>query len=459
MARLSIYLLGAYEIYLDDTKIEGLYSQAKALLAYLVVESHRRHSRESLAGMLWPDEPDHMAKQNLRQAISRLRSALKEREGGVSYIEATRTDLKFNSAADHWCDYEAFRSAYCACNNLVEASQVADAIGWMQEAEQLYRGRFLEHFSAEYSDRFREWVNSRVEAVKMQAVSVTEQLSHHYERLGDLTRAISAAQKLVSIEPWSEGPRHLLIRLLSESGNDVAALVQYESCCNMMRTELGVEPSPETVALFNRIKKNARKTAPSTASVSSASAHERRQVTMMTCRIDVPILADPSKVVAEVRSFAERCRDIASRCGALPYSVNGDECTLCFGYPVAHENTAEAAVEAALALQQSYREKGNAAMFKAAMCSGEVLVLRYKGAATPHLIGDPLTQADFLRHMAQGGEIALCRATHVRISPQFSCRPRRYSSGEDGSDPGEYYVLRGNVAQPASQVTHTASTR
>ncbi len=445
MARLSLYLLGTYDITIDGEKIEGLYNQAKALLVYLVVESHRWHSRESLAAMLWPNEPEHTAKQNLRQAVSRLRVALKERDSGLSYIEATRTGLKFNTASDYTCDYEAFRSACCAGNNLVEQSHIADATGWMQEAEQYYRGKFLAHFSAEYSDPLREWIHSRAEAVKLEAVAVTEKLSQYYERQGDFTQAISAAHKLVDIEPWSEGPRHLLIRLLSESGNDVAALVQYESCCSMMRSELGVEPSQETVALFNRIKNNVRKNTSSSPSASLASAHERRHVTILSCRIDVPVLAEPSKVAIEVRRFTERCRDIAGRYGALPYSVSGDECTLCFGYPITEQNTEKVAVEAALAIQQMYSEQGDATLFKAGMATGDALVLMYKGAASPHLIGDPLTQADFLRHMAQGGECALCRTTKAHVDKQFQCTARSFSAGDDTGTPGVYYVLQGRL--------------
>ena len=53
-------------------------ARIQALLAYLALESARAHTREALAALFWPDEPDQVAKQNLRQALYQLRQLLGE---------------------------------------------------------------------------------------------------------------------------------------------------------------------------------------------------------------------------------------------------------------------------------------------------------------------------------------------------------------------------------------------
>ena len=52
--------------------------KAAALLAYLVVEGGRRHSREDLTSLLWPEADENRGRANLRQTLARLRRALPE---------------------------------------------------------------------------------------------------------------------------------------------------------------------------------------------------------------------------------------------------------------------------------------------------------------------------------------------------------------------------------------------
>jgi hypothetical protein len=63
MPRLSLQLLGGLAFALDGEPIHMLaYDQVRAWLGYLVVQSDRLHRRESLAGLLWPDQcPDRLS--------------------------------------------------------------------------------------------------------------------------------------------------------------------------------------------------------------------------------------------------------------------------------------------------------------------------------------------------------------------------------------------------------------
>lgn len=459
MARLSIYLLGQYEIYLDEVKLDGLYSQARALLAFLIVESHRKHSREKLAEMLWPDDPRDLAKQNLRQAISRLRATLGDRDNKEPFILATRTDIQFNPLSDFWCDSDAFSCVIFEYQHIGEKNLTPESVTWMKEAAKLYRGHFFEHFHASYSDRYYEWARSHTGTLKCQAIAVVEKLCRYYEQCGNLGEAINYAHKIVSIERWAEGPRRLLVRLLAASGQEVAAVAQCNSCDSMLRDELGVEPSVETVNLCNRIKKGIANNDTGInlgLAAVSAHGHERRHVTILSCSVDLNTDENPERIVYAVRKFTETCRDIARRYGGFPYALSGDECAICFGYPGEHKNTEILAARAAMALRKVYRGQYRTSALKLGLCTGDVLVVSYQGASLPHFIGSPVTQADFLRRLGGDGECVVAETTYRKIHKYFSCLRRRNRAV--GAPPGQpfYFLLQSECDVSRSRINKKA---
>src|SRR5512132_3910932 len=111
MAHLKLSLLGSFRLSLDDGPVTGIKSnKARALLAYLAVEGASPHSRQSLAGLLWPDWPDRAAISNLRYTLSNLRSSLRESEAGAPCLLISRDHLQFNASSDQWVDVTAFSS-------------------------------------------------------------------------------------------------------------------------------------------------------------------------------------------------------------------------------------------------------------------------------------------------------------------------------------------------------------
>ena len=104
MARLVVRLLGGFQVELGGEPVYDFETdKARALLAYLVAEPDRPHRRETLAGLLWPERPDAVARKNLRQALFLVRRALLDFEPPF-FLFATPTDVQFNIASDTWLD-------------------------------------------------------------------------------------------------------------------------------------------------------------------------------------------------------------------------------------------------------------------------------------------------------------------------------------------------------------------
>jgi hypothetical protein len=90
MVRLELSLLGGFHAQVDGSPAVGLDTdKTRALLVYLSVESSRAHTRDALAGLLWPDLPDDAARRNLRNSLFKLRQVLGEEEGGSGLLRIT----------------------------------------------------------------------------------------------------------------------------------------------------------------------------------------------------------------------------------------------------------------------------------------------------------------------------------------------------------------------------------
>jgi len=261
MNRLSISLLGTYSVLLGDTEIAGFDSdKARALLAYLVVEGGRPHRRETLAGLLWPDRPERAARHNLSQALLNLRALLGDTANGENdarrILVADRQTVRFDERSEYWLDVTQFAT-------LLDASEThphrrldlcEPCIERLQRAADLYRGSFLAGFSVGDSPAFEEWMLTQQERCHRLAVDALHRLAECCERRGENERALHYARRVVQLEPWHEDARRQVMRLLAASGQRNVALAQFETCRQVLRAELGVEPAQASVDLYHAIR-------------------------------------------------------------------------------------------------------------------------------------------------------------------------------------------------------------
>ncbi len=254
MARLNLHFLGLFQADLDAVPVEGFDSnKVRALLVYLVMERNRPHSREVLAGMLWPEQSQQSAMDNLRYALADLRRLLGCSTGDGRFLIASRDRIQFDPASDFWLDVAEFERLVGE-NPGRETDLSTFSIQYLQEAVALYQGSFLEGFTVHRSAPFEEWMLNRRAQLQRSLVSSVAAIADHHERLGDLPAALQAAWKLVELEPWQEETHRQIMRLLAFEGLRSAALAQYETCKNILDSDLGIEPSEETRRLYESVR-------------------------------------------------------------------------------------------------------------------------------------------------------------------------------------------------------------
>jgi predicted ATPase len=240
---LTFRLLGKPQVSRGGAVVTGFISaKVQALLFYLVATG-RLHTREALAGLLWGHMPEAQASKNLRNALSNLRALVGE------HLLITREEVTFNRDSPYWLDVEVFLSALADMGN--------KDLGALHRAVELYQGDFLEGFYVAEALDFEEWAAGRRSLLKgMMLQALHTLVAGHLER-EEYAAGLEYGNRLLALEPWREETHRHMMLLLARSRQRSAALAQYETCRRLLAAELGVEPMPETTALYQRLKATA----------------------------------------------------------------------------------------------------------------------------------------------------------------------------------------------------------
>jgi DNA-binding SARP family transcriptional activator len=151
VGKLAISLFGPLRVTLDGAPVSSFESdKVRALLIYLVVEGRRPQARQKLAGLLWPERPEGLARRNLSQALYSLREVLGDGEAeNTPLLSSTSEAIQLNPANEHWLDATEFTQLLADCDrhshHLLEACGAC--LERLQQAVSLYQGEFLEGFS------------------------------------------------------------------------------------------------------------------------------------------------------------------------------------------------------------------------------------------------------------------------------------------------------------------------
>ncbi|MBA3470364.1 MAG: tetratricopeptide repeat protein [Herpetosiphonaceae bacterium] len=235
-----INMFGGLQISQGDQVVEGFVSRkVQALLAFLAL-SERAISRTVLMELLWGDMAESAAQASIRKALSNLRQVLSD-----SVVITRETVLFLHSSAE--IDAVRFQQI-CSID---EAS-----LEELHEAVDLYAGDLLDGFLVREATHFDEWLTSQREHLRQLMENLLYTLGLRYAAAGEANWAKSIAfmTRLLQFDPYREEAYRHLMNILARSGQRTAALSHYELCYQRLSADLGVNPMPETQALYERLK-------------------------------------------------------------------------------------------------------------------------------------------------------------------------------------------------------------
>jgi ABC-type oligopeptide transport system substrate-binding subunit/DNA-binding SARP family transcriptional activator len=245
---LTLNTLGRLEILWDGRAVPELtLRKSQALLIYLALNPGS-HDRSRLAGLLWGGLPEENARRNLRHALHTLRRSL-----DPQVLDGDRLSAGLNPELPLRVDVLEFEAAIGRAGRSRREGQVADAIGHLETALDLYQGDFLAGFDVADGAEFEEWVGRRRAQLRQQVLEGLDGLVTYWTRRGAYERALRYARRQLALEPLWERSHRQLMTLLALTGRRSAALAQYQACRRLLEEELGLEPLEETEALHRRL--------------------------------------------------------------------------------------------------------------------------------------------------------------------------------------------------------------
>lgn len=249
---LILKTFGGLSLVRDGAPVSGAAAQRRrlALLAMVEAAGPAGISRERLVGLFWGEGDEERGKRNLAQAVYALR-----RELDAEDLFSGANELRINSAV-LGSDRARFLDAL--------------ARDRLEEAVELYQGRFLDGFYLDDAPEFDRWMETERARLAHDAAGAMETLASRATLRGDQHESIRWWRALNAAEPHNARAAQGLMRTLAAAGDLTAADQFARAFQAQLATELDLPPDPAVAALAESLRRSAPKTPPAAAFTPSA---------------------------------------------------------------------------------------------------------------------------------------------------------------------------------------------
>ena len=239
-AGFRISVLGPFALAGPGGPVDLNSKKLAALLAFLACTAPSRHSRDKLMTLLWGSHFEAQARQNLRQALTRLRRIL----GPDAFIvDGETVSLHADAIASDVAQFEAL---------LRDGSREA-----LNKAVGLYKERLLADIAIP-EETWTEWLDVQRQRLEGLAADAMIKLGECELQSNNTEQALGPARRALEINNLREDAHRLVMRALAAGGRRADALKHYERVVDLLKRELEIGPEPATAELAAQIRKEGK---------------------------------------------------------------------------------------------------------------------------------------------------------------------------------------------------------
>ena len=239
---LAIRTLGKFEVWRGGSITnprDWQREKARQLFQFFISNKGKWFTREQLTDRLWPDLDIDASIQNLKVALNALNRALEPgREPGQNPFFIQRRDSVYglNPAACIHLDVDDFI-------NLTASDNPLD----LQQALEVYHGDYMSETDAD------DWVIETREHMREIYLQAAHKLANQHLNEGQYDETMRICHEILTIDQCNEPAFRVLMRCHASRGNQAAVHAVFQRCGNILKEDLDVPPSKETLELYKHL--------------------------------------------------------------------------------------------------------------------------------------------------------------------------------------------------------------
>lgn len=223
--------------------------KARLLFAMLVLQQGREVPREQIYDHLWPEMDAERSRNNFYVIWSSMKGALvpdSAKGESCPYVEHTGGVCKV--VPEHvFSDAAEFDELISAARLDANAKDISSAIRNYERLIDLYRGDLLP------GDVYDDWFSSARDRYRQEFCDAMLSAHRLLTEVGDHPGALRMVRRGITADPWREDLYQAALKSHIASGQRSAAIDTYLSCRTNLADHLGLDPSTETLHLYEQI--------------------------------------------------------------------------------------------------------------------------------------------------------------------------------------------------------------
>ena len=244
---LTISVLGPVEIYRDLSNPFAADAwttkRARDIFCYIATSRHRRVAKDVLVDTFWPEDDPAVVEKNFHPTISHIRKALNSRQTlKQNFLIFRDGAYQLNPELSYLIDTEEFDRLVADAEAAKREKDNARLRVALENAHKLYRGEFMPGVYENWAEERRTYYTEQFARV----TGALAKLSLAERRFAEAQRYAAESMKL---DPFREDMHRVTLKVLAAQNKLPAAKKHYNEMRSLLRSELGIDPSPETLRL------------------------------------------------------------------------------------------------------------------------------------------------------------------------------------------------------------------
>jgi len=245
----KVHTLGTFRLLHDNAPMVSVGKAQKRpldLLKVLIAHGGREVSEAHITEALWPRIDGDSAHRSFVSTLHRLRKLL----GADRALVVSAGKLSLDGRLV-WVDTWAFEQLTAQIDRFLRSGR--ERIGRLQLTElsdrllELYAGPFLGN------DAEESWSLTLRERLRNRCVRTIGEVARFWQQSGEVEQAVEYLNRSLEADEHAESIYRQLMQCYVELGRHAEALDAYVRCRTILGARLGIEPSPETRGIYERL--------------------------------------------------------------------------------------------------------------------------------------------------------------------------------------------------------------